>query len=77
MEPDEIARRVRKLRGLSQAEIARRAKVTPETITRIVKHGQRPYHLTRDSLTDAIIEAELDLRDYLVELHGPGEGRAA
>lgn len=78
MEPTEIASRARKLR-LSHVELARRAKVTPETISRFLNDRQQPYHLTRTSVTAAIVAEELALRDYLVALHGvpPGKERAA
>lgn len=68
MEPKEIASRARALR-LSRKELARKADVSAETVSKILREKQRPNRVTRNSLTRVLVDEEQRLLAHLLELH--------
>lgn len=64
-----LAARAEKIR-LSLKDIATAADVNANTVSRTFNGVTDPRGLTSRSIADAIEKAELELRDYLVALHG-------
>jgi hypothetical protein len=63
---------------LPVTEIARRAGLDKHTVLRLRIPGRAPLTSTRDAVTREIEAEEIQLRDYLVGLHGaPDTERAS
>lgn len=75
MEPHEIASRAGKIR-LSRKELARRAKLNPNTISRVLRGRQDPYRLTHAAIERELIEEERALLEHLNTVHGTAAVKA-
>lgn len=66
---DQLKRRAESI-GLSASELARRAGVHHTTLGRILQDGGRDMKVsTMAKLSTALVTAEIDMRDYLLQLH--------
>lgn len=72
-----LAQRAERIR-LSLKDIAAAADVNANTVSRTFNGVTDPRGITNRSIAGAIEKAELELRDYLVALHGlPATEKAA